>query len=85
VISLRGPLHLLTLYEPFAHHLINRGFDKGCADRIPLAIAFTKGGEELLVVANVGIKLCDATLKFCGSREAATLHVEGKEQQSQTL
>jgi hypothetical protein len=78
VRSLRDPLHLLTLYEPFAHDLIDGGVDKGRTDRIPLAIAVTKVGEELLVVANVGIKLCDATLKFCGSREAATLQVEVK-------
>src|SRR5688500_9533853 len=48
--TFRRPVHLLFLDEPAAHHLINGGFDKRCADRLALPVSFAEVRNELLVV-----------------------------------
>ena len=47
-------MHLLLLDEPPAHHLIDRRFNEGRADRFSLPIPLTVVGDRFLVMADIG-------------------------------
>jgi len=47
------PLHLLFLHKPFAHHLVNRGFDKGCTDGVALPVPLPEVWNKAAIVANI--------------------------------
>jgi len=64
VCTPRRPLHLLLSDEPLADYLINRRFDKRCADRFALTVAFSEVRNEFDVVSDVGLELAEALAQF---------------------
>src|SRR5690349_8377122 len=52
-----GPLHLLFLGRPLAHHLVNRRFDKARADSLAIAVALSVVRYAALIAFDVGPKL----------------------------
>jgi hypothetical protein len=48
------PLHVLFLDKPFAHHLVNRGLDKGSTDGATLSVPLPEVGNKVVTVANRG-------------------------------
>jgi hypothetical protein len=68
VCTPRRPLHLLLFNESLADNLVNRRFDKRCADRFALTIAFPEIWNKFDVVSDVDLELAQALAEFvrCG-------------------
>lgn len=49
-----GPLHVLFLVKPFAHHLVDRGLDKGSTTGATLSVPLPEAGNKVATVANRG-------------------------------
>ena len=67
------PLHLLLLDEAPAHHLIDRRFYERRADGFALPSALVEIGNELAVVADVGLEFSNTIGNLLAEAECASI------------